>query len=67
VLKGIAKCALCGQTFPRDELIVYHFPTGPKLVCKECLQKLPRDPSRTIKRPNGKTRRPTDDFFPPVE
>jgi len=67
MLKGIARCALCGQTFPRDELTIYNFPTGPRLVCKECLLKLPPDHSSFIRRPDGKKRQPSDDFFPPVE
>ena len=66
MLKGIDKCSICGKVSPRDELIVYNFPNGPKLVCRKCLSQLPPDPlNRRL--PPGMKRRPTDDVFPPVE
>jgi hypothetical protein len=66
LLKGIAKCSLCGITKAQDELMPYNFPNGKRLVCRDCYQKLPPDPTRIIKRPDGKKRRPEDDLYPPV-
>ncbi|NHJ47334.1 MAG: hypothetical protein FK733_06045 [Asgard group archaeon] len=65
MIKGIAKCSLCGKTSSRDELIAYNFPNGTRLVCKRCYNTLPPDPTKLIKRPDGKKRKPEDDLYPP--
>ncbi len=67
LIKGIARCSLCGKLTARDELLSYNFPNGTRLVCKKCYQSLPPDPTKIIERPNGKKRRPENDFFPPIE
>jgi hypothetical protein len=66
MIKGIAKCSLCGELTSRDELLPYNFPNGSRLVCKKCYQTLPPDPHRMIKRPDGKRRKPEDNLYPPV-
>jgi len=64
MIKSIAKCSICGQVTARDELILYNFPTGPQLVCRKCLNQLPRDPK---KERLPQKRKPGDDIFPPME
>ncbi|NHJ03719.1 MAG: hypothetical protein EAX90_02770 [Candidatus Heimdallarchaeota archaeon] len=66
MIKEISNCNICGRVFPRDEMIAYTFPNGVKLVCRKCYNQLPPDPMKRIPYP-GKERKPTDDFFPPVE
>ena len=65
MLKDVKSCALCGKVAPREELILYHFPEGPKLVCKTCYRQLPPDPANRIKGPFK--RKPGDDIFPPIK
>ncbi|MHA1125176.1 MAG: hypothetical protein ACTSO7_09740 [Candidatus Heimdallarchaeota archaeon] len=64
MIKSIAKCSICGQVAARDELVLYNFPKGPQLVCRKCLNQLPRDP-RKERLPQR--RKPGDDIFPPLE
>ena len=66
IIKELTSCSLCGKVASRDELIIYHFPEGPKLVCKICYRQLPPDPGKRMRYP-GKERKPSDDLFPPVD
>ncbi|MBK5113473.1 MAG: hypothetical protein KGD59_16055 [Candidatus Heimdallarchaeota archaeon] len=66
MIKSIAKCHLCGKTEDRDNMILYNFPNGPRVICKDCFRTLPPDPSRGIPRPDGKKRKPHEDIFPPI-
>jgi recombinational DNA repair protein (RecF pathway) len=63
MFKSIDRCALCGKIDDRDNLILYPFPEGPKLVCKDCYRRLPKKPIEDFVNP--KKRRPNDDIFPP--
>ncbi|MBD3192368.1 MAG: hypothetical protein GF308_17145 [Candidatus Heimdallarchaeota archaeon] len=65
MMKSFTRCAVCGKVGDRDEMVLYHFPDGPKLVCKKCYKELPPDPADKIITPDK--RKPDDDFFPPVQ
>jgi len=68
VLQSFDHCSICHKVAKREELRVYNFPTGPRLVCKECYRNLPPDPLNRIPRPPGQRKRgPADDIFPPLE
>ena len=67
MFKSVSKCSLCGEMGDRDDMILYHFPDGVRLVCKTCYKQLPPDVSRIIRRPDGRKRRPNDDIFPPID
>ena len=68
MIKSTARCSVCGQIGDRDEMILYNFPSGPKLVCKRCYRQLPREPGKDIILPDERKRRkPNDEFFPPVD
>ena len=66
LFKSVSKCSLCGRIGDRDEMVLYNFPTGPRIVCKKCYRDLPPDPTSGIPRPDKKKRGPHDDLFPPV-
>jgi ribosome-binding protein aMBF1 (putative translation factor) len=67
MMKNIARCEVCGKVGDRNDMVIYHSPTGPKIVCKKCYQQLQKTPIDDIKTPSGKKRKPSDDFFPPPE
>ncbi|NHJ86913.1 MAG: hypothetical protein FK734_15730 [Asgard group archaeon] len=64
MFKAIEKCALCGEVNDRDKMILYHFPQGPKLVCKKCYQSLPTDPYTLGKKPIEPIKPPNSDILP---
>ncbi|HUT82435.1 MAG TPA: hypothetical protein VMZ29_14635 [Candidatus Bathyarchaeia archaeon] len=67
MFKSISKCSLCGKIGDRDEMVLYNFPNGSRIVCKKCYLELPPDPIKNIPGPKDKRRPPESDFFPPVD
>ena len=68
MLQSFNNCSVCHKVAKRQDLKIYHFPNGPRLVCKDCYRNLPPDPhSRMPSPPGPKGRNPTDDIMPPRE
>ncbi|MFW9924665.1 MAG: hypothetical protein ACFFDW_15390 [Candidatus Thorarchaeota archaeon] len=64
--KSISQCTICGEVKDRDQLLIYYFPEGPKLVCKTCYKQLPLSPRDKLPLPFDK-KHPGDDIFPPLQ